>query len=67
MWIATVADIVNLRTIRKRAQRAKAAEIAAENRVRYGMSKGERQRLAAEKDRAARDLDQRRIVTGDDE
>lgn len=61
-----MADIVNLRTIRKRAQREKAAERAAENRVVYGMTKAERKRLAAEKDRAARDLDQRRIDTGDD-
>lgn len=62
-----MADIVNLRTVRKRAQRARAAEQAAENRVRYGLSKGERKRLAAEHDRSARDLDQRQIVRGDDE
>lgn len=62
-----MADIVNLRTIRKRTQRAQAEERAAENRVRHGMSKDERKRLAAEKDRSARNLDQRRIETGDDE
>jgi hypothetical protein len=61
-----VADIVNLRTIRKRVQRAQAAERAGEHRVRYGMNKVERNRLAAEKNRAARNLDQRRIDTGDD-
>lgn len=62
-----MADIVNLRTIRKRAERAQAAQHAAENRARFGLCKGERKRLAAETDRTARDLDQRRIGTGDDE
>ncbi|MEZ5786351.1 MAG: DUF4169 family protein [Xanthobacteraceae bacterium] len=61
-----MADIVNLRAMRKRAKREKAAEHAAENRVRYGMSKVERKQLAAEQERAARDLDQRRIDTGED-
>lgn len=62
-----VAEIVNLRTIRKRAQRAKAAEHAAENRVLYGMPKAERKRLAAERTKADRDLNQHRIDTGDSE
>lgn len=60
-----MGEVVNLRTIRKRVKRDKAAERAAENRVFYGMSKAERKRLAAESEKAGRDLDQHRIDTGD--
>lgn len=42
-----MAEIVNLRTARKRKERGERERLAAENRVRHGMSKAER--LAAKK------------------
>jgi hypothetical protein len=49
-----VAEIVNLRTVRKRKARAERAEAAVQNRALHGRSKTERRRdhAAAEKDRA---------------
>lgn len=61
-----MGDIVNLRTIRKRATRARDAERAAENRVKHGRSKVERLFAAARGDKARRDLDQHRIENGDE-
>lgn len=62
-----MADIINLRTARKRAERAKAAERAAENRVRHGISKTERQRIDVESRKAALDLDRCRLERGGEE
>lgn len=62
-----MAEILNLRTARKRAERAKAAKRAAENRVRHGMSKTERQRIDAEGRKAARDLDRCWLERGGEE
>lgn len=42
-----MAEIVNLRMARKRKERGERERLAAENRVRHGMSKAER--LAAKK------------------
>ena len=44
-----MAEIVNLKRARKAKARDAAAAKAAENRARYGQTKAERARLAAEK------------------
>ncbi|UJQ94979.1 DUF4169 family protein [Mariluticola halotolerans] len=51
-----MAEIVNLRTVRKRKARAAEEDKAAENRVRFGKTKAERQ-----KDEAGKALDARRL------
>lgn len=52
------ADIVNLRHVRKQKARAAQSVQGAENRAKYGRSKADKQRDAAEADLAARRLDQ---------
>ena len=42
-----MADVINLRRRRKRLQREKDAEAAAQNRSRFGRSAGERRRSEA--------------------
>ncbi len=60
-----MADVVNLRVARKRAARNKAESRAAENRHAHGVSKLERARTAADRDKTSQTLDQHRIETGD--
>ena len=60
-----MAEIVNLRTARKRAARSKAEDHAAEQRLTHGVSKPERDRAAADRDKARQTLDQHRIEPGD--
>jgi len=60
-----MAEIVNLRIARKRAARSKAEGHAAEQRLTHGASKSERDRTAADRDKARQTLDQHRIETGD--
>jgi hypothetical protein len=55
------ADIVNLRTARKRARRHKDEEEAAVRRVTHGTPKALRQEIEAKRDKAARDLDGHRL------
>jgi hypothetical protein len=43
-----MAEIVNLRQVRKQKARAKAARTADENRAKFGRSKGEKSRSEAE-------------------
>ena len=52
-----MAEIVNLRLVRKARQRSQAAQDAAENRARFGRTKGERTRDAVEAERLARTVD----------
>ena len=61
-----MGDIVNLRRARKRQDRRRDDAKAAENRIVYGMTKAERRSLEAEREKADRDLDARRIVGPDD-
>jgi hypothetical protein len=61
-----MAEIVNLRTARKRATRRQHAERAASNRLAHGTSKAERSLVEARSDKASRQLDLHRIETGDD-
>jgi hypothetical protein len=58
-----MTQIVNLRQARKRKLRADKDQQAAENRAKYGRTKGEKQRVAAEADRESRNLDQARLTS----
>jgi hypothetical protein len=57
-----LADIVNLRQARKRKRRAGKDQQAAENRAKYGRTKGEKQRATAAADRDRRHLDQAKLT-----
>ena len=52
-----MAEIVNLRTVRKRKVRDDKAEQAAQNRIAFGRTKAERDRVDAEKLLAKQKLD----------
>jgi hypothetical protein len=61
-----MAEIVNLRSVRKRAARRQHEERAASNRLAYGTSKAERSLAETQSDKAQRHLDLHRVETGDD-
>lgn len=52
-----MADIINLNKVRKLKERSDAERRAAENRIRFGRSKDEKQRERNETAEAARKLD----------
>ena len=56
-YYAGMADIINLRTIRKQKARADKAQRAEQNRALHGRTTAEKLKQAAEKDRAARHID----------
>jgi hypothetical protein len=56
-----MADPVNLNRFRKRRAREDDQKIAAENRVRFGRTKGERDKARRESEKAAKDLAGKRI------
>lgn len=56
-----MAEIINLRQIRKQRERAEKEAKAAANRRRFGRTKAERRASEAEEDRAARDLDGKQL------
>lgn len=56
-----MADIVNLNQYRKRRDRLEAEKTAAENRVRHGRSKADRLKERRENDKAAKDIDDKRL------
>lgn len=60
-----MGDLVNLRRARKQAERKLGELNAAANRLAHGRTKAERALDQAKNDKARRDLDQRRIETGD--
>ena len=60
-----MAELINLRQVRKRAQRQEREREAEHNRLAHGERKSERKRRGTEANKAARDLDGHRI--GDDE
>lgn len=64
-----MAEIVNLRTARKRRDRAEKERKADENRVLHGRTRAEKDALATERDRerAALDGHRRSPVSGDGE
>ena len=58
-----MAEIVNLRQVRKRSQRAAEARAGDENAARHGLSKGERRRQEAERAKGDAHLDGHRRET----
>jgi len=60
-----MADVVNLRTARKRAKRQKDALAADANRLAHGHPKSARELEAAQRTKADRDLDRHRMERGD--
>jgi hypothetical protein len=56
-----VAPVVNLNRFRKTKKREEAQQRAAENRVLHGRGKKERRETAAERQRAGRELDGKRL------
>jgi hypothetical protein len=56
-----MGDLVNLRQARKRQERERKAAAAAENRAAFGMTRAERRRLEAEREKAERGLDAHRL------
>ena len=60
-----MAEIVNLRTARKRAEREREELAAAANRLAHGAPKSERNREALRRDHDDRALDQHKIEKGD--
>lgn len=52
-----MTDPINLNRFRKAKAKSEARATAAENRVRFGRTKGEQTRVEAEREKAARDLD----------
>ena len=60
-----MAELVNLRTARKRAKKLRDDLRADANRLAHGQPKHRRKLAAAQKAKINRDLDQHRIETGD--
>jgi hypothetical protein len=60
-----MAEVINLRTVRKRATRQKLDQTAQANRLASGQPKHLRKLQAAQQAKASRDLDRRRIEKGD--
>lgn len=56
-----MADVINLRAMRKRKAIEKKEREAAENRARFGRGAPEKRREAAEAERAAREHEGKRI------
>ncbi|MFQ5773979.1 MAG: DUF4169 family protein [Kiloniellaceae bacterium] len=59
--VGKMAEIVNLRRARKRKRRAEAEAGAAENRTRFGRPKAEKRRQAAQRDKADKALDGKKL------
>jgi hypothetical protein len=60
-----MGDIVNLRRARKKAEKQRHEECAADNRLVHGRSKAERELQSARRARFVRDLDQHRLGSGE--
>jgi len=60
-----MAEIVNLRIARKRANRQRDGKRAAEARVSHGMSKADRALARMNEAKLRRELDEHRIETGE--
>jgi hypothetical protein len=65
MMGASMGDVVNLKRIKKRNERAQSAKQADANRARFGRTKSERARDEQREDQASHLLDQHRIDGGD--
>ena len=53
--------VVNLHQARKRRDREREAAVAAENRIVFGMTRGERRRAEAEREKTERGLDSHKL------
>lgn len=62
-----MAEPINLNRLRKAKRRAEAQKQAAENRVAFGRTRAERDTERLKMERAARELDQKRIDREDDD
>lgn len=62
-----MAEIINLRMARKRADRAAREAAATENRARHGLGKVEKRALRAEERRHSQSLDGHRLNRTEDE
>jgi Domain of unknown function (DUF4169) len=60
-----MAEIINLRIARKRAQRQLSESRAAAARVSHGVSKADRMLAKTNTDKIRRELDEHRIETGE--
>jgi len=60
-----MAEVINLRTVRKRAKRQQDEKRAHANRLAFGESKHLRELDDAQREKADRDFDQCRIEIGD--
>jgi hypothetical protein len=60
-----MAEIVNLRIARKRADRQRSEKRAAAARISHGMSKADRMLAKAKTEKIRRELDEHRIETGE--
>jgi hypothetical protein len=69
MYLATLrsdmAELVNLRTARKRAKRLAEDVNAHANRLAHGLSKSVKQLEASRRAKASRDLEGHQVETGD--
>lgn len=61
-----MGDVINLNQVRKARQRQEKSRTASENRAKFGRTKADRQREAAEADRIARELAGKRSSPPDD-
>ena len=60
-----MAELVNLRTARKRAKRRADEQRAADSRLAHGQPKSQRKLQAAQREKAKQTLDRHRIDKGD--
>ena len=60
-----MAELINLRTARKRAKRQQEQDTAAANRLAHGVSKDDRHANDAVRDKTARHLEQHRRDKGE--
>lgn len=56
-----MAEVINLRLARKAKDRAEKARQAEANRVKFGQTKAQRKARKSEEDRAARELDGKKL------
>ena len=60
-----MGELVNLRRTRKRRARERELATAAENRAAFGMTKPERRKVEAEREKVERGLDSHRLSRPD--
>jgi hypothetical protein len=60
-----MAELINLRSVRKQAKRRESEQRAEANRLAHGQPKHVREREDAQQQKASSDLDRHRIETGD--